>query len=631
METENKLVESDGAIAGTTEVTENIAPNETLVSEHISQDHVENGLEHTADEELVEDHMDYSGFSKEQLVEASTELLLETNFRKIDERLKKLKAEIDRMNRSEKEEALKAFVEAGGETDAFEYKQDKMIAKFFENFKALKDRKTKYFAELEGKKQKNLDQKKQIIEQIKALLEGTDITKAAVDKLRDLQKQWKAIGQVPPSEADDLYKTYKALLDRFYSQKNIEHELVMLDRKRNLETKTEICDKAEALLNETNLNAAIAQLNKLHDEYKSTGSVGREEQEALWKRFKDASDKLYEKKRQYVDELKGKLEANMKIKQELCLKIEAYTDFDSEKITEWNEKTKEILALQESWDKIGPVPREVAKTINKQFWANFKAFFNKKSQFFEKIESVRGENLKLKVVLCEKVEALKENSDWDATAEQIKHAQEEWKGIGPVPETDREKIFERFKAACDFFFERKRNRRNEQDKEFNDNLQKKTDICKEIEALQPTAKPEEVQKLIEKWFEIGFVPRKNITDVQDALLASVEKTAEKLTSANAEGKEKLVLDLQMRLLGTTAGGGAASKQIAKKEQNLRRKLTNLENDIALWKNNLAFFANSKTADKLKEEFGVKIKEASTEVEQLKAQLKTIQQAKSKGE
>lgn len=595
-----------------------------IVSEISPDSTLENTVEDNEEENELseEEEKDFSHLTKEQLLAESEALFKETSFRKIDSVLRQLKAEIDRINREAREEQLKRYLEAGGEEDGFQYKQDSIIEAFYANYKALKEKKAKYFAEQDKKRQKNLEVKNDIIKQIKAIVETGDTTKQSIEHLKELQKKWKETGAVPPTETEQLYETYNALLDRFYSQKNIDNQLVELDRKKNLEAKTEICKKAEALLEFSNINEAISQLNKLHEEYRSIGHVPREEQEALWQRFKAASDKLYDKKRNFLDNVKKRLEENMKLKQALCLKIESFPEFNSDRIADWNQKTKEILALQEEWDKIGPAPREVAKDINKQFWSNFKTFFNNKGRFFEKLEKQREENLKAKIALCEQAEAVKESTEWEETSDLLKKLQEDWKEIGPVPEAQRDAIYERFKNACDYFFNRKRNRKSSQDQEFEANLAKKKEICEAIEKMAK-AKESNVDKLMEQldaWLEIGFVPRKAMNSIQERITKAIDAFINAMP-VSGEEKEKQRFAAQIKLMGNAGG---SDRKMIRKEQTLRKRINNIENDIALWKNNLEFFAQSKTADKLRVEFNSKIEEATKELESLKAQLKILQ-------
>lgn len=610
MANEKEIIENETAIVNQTIETVD-AGVETLEA-HTEEEHEE---------------LDFSHLNKEQLLEKALDLANETSFRKVDNALKQLKLEVDKINKAEKEAALEKFLADGGEADSFEWKQDETSKKFFAQYKNLKDKKAKYFDDIEKKKANSLNAKNEALKQLKELVESGKTDKSAFDKLKAIQTKWKEAGQVAPQQSEGLYESYKALLDRFYNQKNMENELLDLDRKRNLVAKLELCDKAEKLTEVLNVNEAVAQLNRFHEEYKAIGPIPKEDQEAVWQRFKLASDKVYERKRNTVEEIKKEQATNMKLKQELCLKIEAYPELKLEKISDWNVKTQEILAIQDEWEKIGPAPREVAKDLNKQFWTNFKAFFANKTVFFDKIEKARNENLQKKVALCEKAEALKDSLDWDAVTEEVKQLQAAWKEVGPVPEKEKETIYERFKAACDAFFDRKRNRKADQEKEFEVNLAKKEAICEAIEKMA-AAKEKDAKKLEEQntaFLAIGFVPRKNMTAIQDRFAKAIDAFVNNLDGSALE-KEKMKFAFQMKVYGDSPEG---NRKFRDKEQTLRKKITNIENDIALWKNNLEFFAQSKTADRLRTEFGAKIADATKELDALRAELKSLQQLTAK--
>jgi hypothetical protein len=621
MAQEKEIIENETALAQETAATVEV---EHATMTEISHEVVMAEMEHEQDAEATEEHeATYSHLNKEEILAVTGELTKEVSFRKVDTALRLLKVEIDRINKAEREAALQKFLADGGEVDNFEFKQDETSKKFFAQYKSLKEKKAKYFDDIEKKKANNLTSKNEALKQLKDLVESGKTDKAGFERLKEIQTKWKEAGQIAPQQSEGLYESYKALLDRFYSQKNIENELLDLDRKRNLVAKLELCDKAEKLAEVLNINEAVAQLNRFHEEYKAVGPAPKEDQEAIWQRFKLASDKVYERKRNTVEEIKKEQATNMKLKQELCLKIESYPEFAGAKIGEWNTKTQEILALQDEWEKVGPAPREVAKDLNKQFWTNFKAFFANKTKFFEQIEKVREDNLKAKTALCEQAESLKESNNWDEVTEELKKLQTAWKEIGPVPEKQKDSIYERFKAACDGFFERKRNRRADQDKEFDANLAKKQAICEQIEAMAK-AKETDVKKLEEQqsaFSAVGFVPRKNMTTIQDRFAKAIDDFLANV-QMNATEKEKVKFGMQLKVYENTPN---AVKKVKDREQTLRKRIMNIENDIALWKNNLEFFAQSKTADRLRTEFGAKIAEASKELNDLKIELKALQQ------
>lgn len=411
-------------------------------------------------------------------------------------------------------------------------------------------------------------------------------------------------------------------MDRFYDNRSIYFELKELDRRKNLEAKLELCERAEKLNEESNIKLAMKELNELHEEFRHIGPVPKEEQEPLWQRFKSASDALYDKRRVFIDKLKEDFNENLKVKKQLGDEAQAFLTFDSDRINDWNAKTKEILELQKKWEAVGGLPREKAREINKHFWGGFKGFFSNKNAFFKKLEGQRSENLAKKEALVEKAEALKDNKDWDATAEELKKLQQEWKEIGPVPEKQRNVIFAKFKKACDHFFEQKRAKNKEVNQEFEENLKNKEAICESIETLakEKSSDLDKLETLFDQYQEIGFVPRNAIRTIQNRFNEAVDKFLENAEKLSEEEKHDIKLTIKFSKLKNSPN---SSRKLHHKEGEIRKHITNLENDIATWRNNLEFFANSKTADKLKDDFNVKIKKAKAELKELKDQLQIL--------
>lgn len=564
---------------------------------------------------------DFAGMTEEEIVKIATELS-ESEDNHLDRAYQELKKAKDVMAsyfEEQKNTAKQAFVDGGGDADGFKYDPSPLNATFFGIFNDIKERRKKYHENITKQREENLKKKKAIIEEVKVLTESDDISKVAsrsnTDKVKELQQKWQDIGSVPKADAEELYKSYRALLDMFYDKKRIAFDLQRLDREKNLKIKTGLCERAEDLAKEEVINDAVKKLNTLHEEYKAAGPVPRDKQEELWQRFKKASDVIYDKKRAYAEEYKKQLQENMELKQALCLRAESYISFESDSIKEWNKTTKELLSLQEEWEKIGALPREVAKDINKQFWGNFKQFFANKNKFFEALDAARAENLKKKEALCEKAEALQESTDWDEAANALKDLQADWKKVGPVPQKQKDTIYERFKAACDTFFERRRNRRSEEDKVFQDNLTKKQAICKQIEELAAAPDMEAFDKLKSEFKEIGFVPRNAINDITDQFSNAIEKFFAG-TDKDEHDRDKATIET---LVDVFQDGAANDRNISRKRQNLRNKINQIEDEIALLENNLTFFSRSKNADKLISEFSSKIDTAKGKLETLKRQ------------
>lgn len=569
-----------------------------------------------------DDHedIDYSHSNKNELLKAIEALSHETDYRKIDRHIKALRAAMDDIKHAEQDVALQKFIADGGDAIDFDFKDDETIAAFEKHYKGIKEKRSKHYQELEKQKDHNLNAKNNLLEKLRQLVDSEENV-ASIESLKALQKEWKAIGPVPGAQVKSLWANYNALMDRFYDNRSIHFELKELDRKKNLEAKFELCERAEHLVQNENIKEAIKELNDLHEEFKHIGPVPKVEQEPLWQRFKAASDQLYDKRRTYIEQLKKDLSGNAEKKKELADKVQPYTQYDSESISDWNAKTKEIIAIQKEWEKIGGLPRDEARDINKTFWKAFKGFFSNKNAFFKRLEGRREENLKQKLELVEKAEALKDSTDWNNAAKSLKQLQVAWKEIGPVPEKHRNDIYKKFKTACDHFFQNKREQGSHIEEEYKANLKAKKEICAKIENISEKDADAEaaLYDLLDEWDNIGFVPKDSIKPIQNQLLEALDKYA-KHTKLSDEEKNELKLTVQLHKIKS---GPNADRRIQQKENGIRKQISQLENDIVLWKNNLEFFAQSRTADKLKKEFDEKIANAKEEIVNLKQQLKIV--------
>ncbi len=571
-------------------------------------------------EDIEEEDLDFSNSSKEDLLKKLKDISKEDRIPRVDRVLKALKPRYDEIYEGERVSALNKFELDGNDPNSFEYHGDELDKEFISLHSTLRSKRNRFYKDLENQKDENLKKKQQLLEDLRELVDGEE-SNASFNKVKEIQAEWKKIGPVPGAHNKTLWANYNALLDRFYDQRSIYFELKDLDRKKNLKVKQELCERAEALAEHKDLKSAIVQLNELHEEYKHAGSVPREDQEALWQRFKAASDQVYARRKDYFENLKEEFEQNYIKKLELAKIAESFTSFNSDSISEWNAKTKEIQDLQKQWEGIGGLPRDKAKAVNKQFWGAFKKFFNNKNQFFKKLEGTRDENLKKKEELIVQAEELKESDDWDGTTRKYKDLQAQWKDIGPVPEKVRNEVYKKFKAACDHFFNRRREKHAEQNKGYEENLKLKLQICDQIEAIaeKDEINLDDVYDLIDNHAQLGFVPRNAIKKDRARFDAAVEKI---LTLEDLEDGDRSDLKNHIQLSRMKSGPGG-DRKIQRKEHSIRRKISELESDINTWNTNMEFFAASATADKLKEDLQQKINDARGEIENLKSLLASI--------
>ena len=575
---------------------------------------------HSHEDDLANE--DFSTYSKDKIVELVKKLAKHNDPLYAERYLKQIEPKFEELKKAEIKEAKEVYKKENGNEDGFSFNSDELTSRFYANSRLIHDHRHTFLKDRDAQRQLNLVKAEEALEKLRGFVDSEE-SSISFNKFKEIQKEWKAIGDVPGNQSKTLWANYNALINRFYDQRSIYFELKELDRKKNYESKVKICERAEALENFENLKEAINTLNDLHDEYKHLGPVPQELQEDLWSRFKLASDKVYQKRKEFVSDLKVVLLDNLKKKEELVAEIKLFIEFDSDRIKAWNAKTKDLLELQKKWETIGGLPREKSKEINKSFWSSFKIFFHNKSNFFKKLDEERKGNYEAKLILVEKAEALKENTDWFKTANDFKALQLEWKEIGPVPEKVRNEVYEKFKTACDFFFNNKRSSSKDEEKNFKENLKNKKDIIAQFISWskEPDAHIEDFKTKAKEFAAIGFVPRKDINSIKEKFTESANKFIDALTSEE-EVKNALRMEIE---LGDILGSRNSEQAIYGKEQNLRKQIQHLENDVALWRNNLEFFAHSKSknADDLRKDVNQKIEKGEAKILSMKGQLKVL--------
>lgn len=623
-QTETSIPESADQQDPTDQVSEPAAQVEPVSEEETPTPAEDSANEADEATEEEDDHSpeDLSGLTKSQLLHLLKDKLQHGVSLKLDKLAHEIKAAFDDLVAKDTEAALLKFKSEGGSEDDFQYRYHEEEREFNKLFNDFRHQLNSLRKEAEKQKERNLQLKTELLNKLRDLVDGEETT-LSMGAIKAIQEEWKSLGPVPAAQSRNLWASFNALMDRFYDNRSIYFELKELDRKKNLESKLELCEKADALKEVKDLKEAIKQLNELHEEFKHIGPVPRDEQENLWQRFKAASDAVYDRRKEFFEGQKEVFKKNLTEKEALIGLLAPFGEFKADRIKDWNTKTKEILDIQKAWEKIGPVPKESGKDINKAFWASFKQFFHHKNLFFKELDEIRATNQKKAEELIAQAEALMENTDWQSTANQLVKLQQEWKKLGPTPEKNRDALYKKFKAACDSFFENRRTSTKQANNEFDANLKLKQDLIAAIHsaAAGESRSEEELSGFVTEFNEIGFVPRKNIKEIQNQFKEAVDSYLEKLDPSGT-GREDFLFRLNLNKIQSDPN---AIKTLNKKEHGIRKQITDLENSISLWKNNLEFFAASKTADKLRDQFDVKIQKAEEEIDKLKKKLTILKE------
>lgn len=594
------------------EVTETVETVDTV-------DTLETSLETVVIEQPEETNTivaDYAASSKQELIDA-LKLLIDKEVDAAKDGVEQIKQLFYKKVKLDVEEQKKLFIENGGiETDFVSAKDE-----LEESFKALLNefrvKKASVMAQLEKEKDSNLLQKQHLLEQMKVLVASNDDVSTHINEFRALQQKWKSIGQVPQTASTELWKQYNLYQESFWDLIKINNELREYDFKKNLESKTLLCDAAEKLSEETDVIAAFQKLQKLHEEWHELGPVAREIREQIWTRFKDASTAIHKKHQSYFDSIRKLEEENLVTKTELCEKIEAFDYSKLNNYRQWDEATKTILAWQEEWRSIGFAPRKVNQKVFDRYRKACDAFFAAKGEFYKETKNVLVVNSDKKKALCEQAEALKDSTDWKEAGEKFILLQKEWKTIGPVAKKYSDELWKRFIAACDYFFEQKNKSTSGQRNAESENLAKKKELIAKINAFQKSENNNEsvatLRALMAEWNTIGHVPFKEKDKVYKEYRDAVDKQFETL---NVDATNRRMDNFRSNLKDMS---GKGENKLYREREKLMRAYEHLKSEILTYENNIGFFSSSSKKG------GGLIKEMERKIESLKEESKLIEQ------
>lgn len=504
------------------------------------------------------------------------------------------------------------FIENGGEPEAFLPAPNVLEDDFKAAMNVIKQKRAELQAELDRQKEENLQKKQEILERIKALSATPEEANQAYKEFKELQNQWKELTLVPAEKANELWKTYQLYVEQYYDQLKLNNEFREYDFKKNLEIKTRLCETAEKLNEEADVISAFQQLQALHQEFKETGPVAKELREEIWARFKAASTAVNKRHQQYFEELKQKEEENLAHKTALCEKIEAIDLTAIKTAAAWEAQTQQIIEMQKEWRTIGFAPQKMNVKIFERFRGACDRFFTEKAAFFKRLKEEQAQNLAKKTKLCEKAEALKDSTDWKATADKLMQIQKEWKTIGAVPKKHSESLWQRFIGACDYFFEQKGKNTASQRGEEKENLQKKEQVIEKLKALlesdEEENKQDAVRELMKEWNEIGFVPFKE----KDKIYKAYHETVDQLFKAlNMSAARRRLDNFKNNLKNDAKEGGQG---LSRERERLVRAYENKRSEIKTYENNLGFLTcSSKKGSSLLNEMNKKMEKLKDEL------------------
>ena len=539
-----------------------------------------------------------------------------------------LKQNFYKILKEEKAQAFKDFTEKGGNVDEYIPQPEPLEDIFKEKMSVIKEHRAELQEAAEHQKEANLEKKKALIEQIKDLAKTPEEANKNYEAFRKLQEAWKEIKPIPTQSSNEVWKNFQFAVEQYYDLLKENNALRDYDFKKNLESKTLLCEAAEKLVDDPDIINASHQLQQLHQEFREIGPVAKDLREDLWNRFKAASTAINKRHAQYFDQLKEKEDENLKLKTALCEEIENIETANLQSFSEWDAITKKIIEIQQRWKEIGRAPKKMNTSIFERFRAACDNFFNKKAEHFKEQKKEYAENAGKKIALCEQAEALKDSTEWNATTNKLVQLQKDWKEIGLVSRKVSNSLWERFNSACNYFFEQKKKVLGDQRKEETANLTKKMTIIDKLEAIAVEGGQEAAEKvraLMDEWGETGHVPFKEkdkvyakYHDIIDRLfkelnLSSIRKSGNRPRRNNNERSNQ-----------NDAGNHSRGN-------GLYRLYETKKAELATYENNISFLtSHSKSGNTLIDTMNKKIDSLKSELESLVERIKTQERGASEG-
>lgn len=581
-------------------------------------------IQQPIEENIEQVTQNYQTLDREDLLKEFQNLLNANNFDMLKQRARLIKDVFEAKSKEIYAKAFEKFLEEGGVKEDYKSELDKIDIDFRKLYGEYRERRQKYLEKQEQDKIDNLEKKKAVLEELRTLLQQEGSLKEIYDIFNQLQAKWKEIGAVPRSEANSLWESYHFLIEKFYDKVKINRELLEIGMKK----KIALCERVESLLLEPSINDSFRQLQECHQLWKEIGRVSADKSDEIWERFKKASDAVNKRCQEHYEKIREEQNNNLLAKKALCEKLEELLKTELSTVKDWTEATTKVNELFDLWKTIGPVPREENENIWNRFKKPIDKFYEDKKEAFVKMKESQDENYQKKVELCLQAEVIAERSDWKRATEDLLKLQEEWKNVGYVSKKQSDKLWVRFRQACDKFFERKaQDYQNRKDNE-SENIAKKEALIQAVKDFSFTEDKQHNLDVIKdfqrQWSEVGYVS----TDERNRLYAEFRKAIDAhFDKLQSDSMELNLNNYKMRLEAVEG-----KVNVSREKKDLLDKIQKLQNDLNVWENNLGFLASSKQADLLKAEFDKKIEKAKAEIQLLKAKVKLLEESeKTKNE
>lgn len=494
-----------------------------------------------------------------------------------------------------------------------------------EAFKALlaeiRQKKADWAAACEVERAANLDKKKAIIAEILSLAEDTDNVNRTFPRYRELQDEFNAVGEVPATDDTAIWKQFQEARERYSDNLKINKELRDYDFKKNLDTKQLLLDEAVKLSAEADVIVAYRRLQELHNKWRQIGPVAKEFREEIWNRFKEASAEVNKRYQAFFEERKAREAENEAGKQAIIERLESIDLASIKSFKGWDEATKAVMDAQGEWRQLGFASKKVNKALFARYREICDAFFAAKAEYFRSTREELSQNLAKKTALCERAEALKDSEDWRKATDEFVAMQKEWKTIGAVAKKHSDAVWQRFVAACDCFFDRKKAANSGARAAEAANLKAKREVIAALGEISAETPRDEAVKLMRelqaRWNEIGHVPFKEKDKVYDEFRSKINELRKALdikeSRARMERFESAVAEIE-----------GDDNKLYRERERLLRVADAKRAELRTLENNLGFLSSkSKSGESMLRDFARKIERQKADIADIEEKIKLI--------
>ena len=486
-------------------------------------------------------------------------------------------------------------------------------------FKAIEEFKKEQTQKKDKKKKEeksNIKLKKEILENFQSLINGKEELGHLARGIKDIRTNWNKIGSISPKEDHKLQQEFSKLNESFNYNFNIYKELKENDLKRNFSLKNQIIHELKNLSELKDFNKLQIELKISQNKWEEVGPTFKEHWEELKKKYWSEVHIIQKRINEFYSKLKSNLKENLKKKKQLINKAKDLSVQETSDSKEWDLVANELKKCQADWKKIGPVPKTENDKTWKEFRSYFDVFFDKRNEFLKIEKDNNKENYDSKLQLIETAKNYVENIKNDSNPLLIKKLQEKWKEIGNAGRFAEQKLWKKFRAQCDLFFETKTQNRNSIISAEKENLNTKNSLITEFKKSGKSSFLE-LMDFIDEFQKTGEVPRKS----SEKIINEFEKLIHSIIKNNnfiSEEKHKITRAIKSSLLSNSSDPETTFIN----EKNRINKLINTTlKETTQLENNLGFFSNAK--GKMLEDFQSKIEKNKIKILEWRDELKKL--------